>query len=139
MQVREQLAAGPEAYTATGYVLVDELGARQRTDWLRRRFKKLTAAAGVRPVKLYDTRHATLTYLAVNGVPAPIVSAWAGHSDLSMAQRVCVHPGRGSAPGQRGADQAAGLIFSERDQLKSVRFCEISVPGSSPGGSVGGR
>lgn len=27
-----------------------------------------------------------------HGVPAPIVSAWAGHSDLSMAQRVYVHP-----------------------------------------------
>ena len=49
------------------------------------------AAAGVRKVRLYDARHSTLTFLATNGVPAPIVSAWAGHSDLSMAQRVYVH------------------------------------------------
>jgi integrase len=43
------------------------------------------AAANVRKVRPYDARHACLTYLATNGVPAPIVSAWAGHSDLSMA------------------------------------------------------
>jgi integrase len=90
-QAREQLAAGP-AYTSTGYVLVDELGAPQRTDWLRRRAYELMSAAGVRKVRLYDARHSTLTFLATNGVPAPIVSAWAGHSDLSMAQRVYVHP-----------------------------------------------
>jgi integrase len=91
LQAREQLAAGP-AYTPTGYVLVDELGAPQRTDWLRRRAYELMTAAQVRKVRLYDARHSTLTYLATHGVPAPIVSAWAGHSDLSMAQRVYVHP-----------------------------------------------
>jgi integrase len=91
LQAAEQLAAGP-AYTATGYMLVDELGAPQRTDWLRRQTYKAMAAANVRKVRPYDARHACLTYLATNGVPAPIVSAWAGHSDLSMAQRVYVHP-----------------------------------------------
>jgi integrase len=90
-QAREQLAAGP-VYTATGYVLVDELGAPRRTDWLRRQTYKLMAAANVRKVRPYDARHACLTYLAVNGVPATIVSAWAGHSDLSLAARVYVHP-----------------------------------------------
>ena len=35
-QAAERLQAG-DAYTDTGYVLVDELGAPQRTDWLRRR------------------------------------------------------------------------------------------------------
>lgn len=90
-QAAEKLAAGP-AYRDTGYVLVNELGEPQRTDWLRRQFKKLTSSAGVRSVRLDDTRRATLTYLAMNGVPAPMVSAWAGHSGLSMAQRVYVHP-----------------------------------------------
>jgi integrase len=71
---------------------VDELSAPQRTDWLRRRAYALMTAAGTRKVRLYDARHACLTYLAVNGVPATIVSAWAGHSDLSLAARVYVHP-----------------------------------------------
>jgi integrase len=91
VQAKERLAAGP-AYEDSGRVLVDELGAPQRTDWLRRQTYRAMAAAGVRKVRPYDARHACLTYLAVNGVPGAIVSAWAGHSDLSMAQRVYVHP-----------------------------------------------
>jgi hypothetical protein len=40
------------------------------------------AAAGVRKVRLYDARQSTLTFMATNGVPDVIVSAWAGHADL---------------------------------------------------------
>jgi integrase len=91
LQAAEQLAAGP-AYTTSGYVLVDEIGEPQRTDWLRRRAYTLMTAVGVRKVRLYDARHSTLTYMATNGVPDVIVSAWAGHADLSLAKRVYVHP-----------------------------------------------
>ncbi len=90
-QAAERLAAG-EAYEASGYVLVDELGEPFRTDQLRRAAYRQMKLAGVRKVRLYDARHACLTYLSVSGVPAPIVGAWAGHADLSMAQRVYVHP-----------------------------------------------
>jgi integrase len=90
-QAADRLAAG-DAYTGSGYVLVDELGAPFRTDQLRRSAYRLMRRAGVRQVRLYDARHACLTYLTVSGVPAPIVGAWAGHADLSMAQRVYVHP-----------------------------------------------
>jgi integrase len=106
-QAREQLAAGP-VYTATGYVLVDELGAPQRTDWLRRQTYKAMATAMVRKVRAYDARHACLTYLAVNGVPATIVSAWAGHSDLSLVQRVYVHPSARDL--EQGRDALAILL-----------------------------
>lgn len=40
----------------------------------------------------YDARHACLTWLAASGVPDVVVSAWAGHSDLSFTKRVYVHP-----------------------------------------------
>lgn len=90
-QARERLAAG-EAYEPSGYVLVDELGQPCRTDWLRRQTYKLMAAAKVRKVRPYDARHACLTYLATNGVPDVIVSAWAGHADLTTAKRVYIHP-----------------------------------------------
>ncbi|MCA1704284.1 MAG: site-specific integrase [Actinobacteria bacterium] len=91
IQAKEKLRAGV-AYEDSGYVLVDELGAALRTDWLRRQTYRLMAAAGVRKVRPYDARHACLTYLAMNGVPDTIVSAWAGHSDLSLAKKVYVHP-----------------------------------------------
>lgn len=90
-QAAEKLAAG-EGYEVTGYVLVDELGQPCRTDWLRRRTYELMAAAKVRKVRPYDARHACLTYLATSGVPDVIVSAWAGHADLTTAKRVYVHP-----------------------------------------------
>ncbi|MDQ4010396.1 MAG: hypothetical protein M3228_06795 [Actinomycetota bacterium] len=90
LQAAEQLAAGA-AYSMSGYVLVDEVGIAQRTDWLRRNAYHLMATAGVRKVRLYDARHSTLTYMATNGVPQVIVSAWAGHSDLSLAKRVYTH------------------------------------------------
>ncbi len=90
-QAAERLAAG-EAYESSGYVLVDELGHPFKTDQLRRAAYRLMRTAGVRKVRLYDARHACLTYLSVSGVPGPIIGVWAGHADLSMAQRVYVHP-----------------------------------------------
>jgi integrase len=85
------LAAG-EAYTGTGmYVLVDELGEPQRTDWLRRRAYELMANVGVRKVRLYDARHSCLTYLATAGVPDVILAKWAGNGDGGeLAKRVYI-------------------------------------------------
>ncbi|MFC4535694.1 tyrosine-type recombinase/integrase [Sphaerisporangium dianthi] len=91
LQASERLQAG-EAYEGSGYVLVDELGRPWKTDKLRREAYKLMEAAGVRKVRLYDARHACLSWMANNGVPDTVVSAWAGHSDLSFTKRVYVHP-----------------------------------------------
>lgn len=90
-QAAEKLAAG-DAYEDSGYVVVDELGRPVRTDWLRRRVYRLMGQAGVRRVRPYDARHACLTYLTTAGVPDVVVSAWAGHADLSFTKRVYVHP-----------------------------------------------
>lgn len=91
-QKAERLEAGT-AYQVTGYVLVDELGAPQRTDWFRRRTYELMDQVGVRRVRLYDARHACLTYLATVGVPDVVLAAWAGHADGgTLAKRVYIHP-----------------------------------------------
>ncbi|QES57634.1 hypothetical protein DEJ51_28475 [Streptomyces venezuelae] len=90
-QAQERLAAR-QAYEASGYVVVDELGRPFKTDRLRREVHRLMAQAGVRRVRLYDARHACLSWMANNGVPDTVVSAWAGHSDLSFTKRVYVHP-----------------------------------------------
>jgi integrase len=87
----ERLALGP-GYTDSGYVLVDEVGAPWRTDALRRAAYRLMRQVGARRVRLYDARHACLTYLAAAGVPDVVVSAWAGHADLSFTKRTYVHP-----------------------------------------------
>ncbi|MEU8328571.1 hypothetical protein [Micromonospora sp. NPDC048839] len=63
LQKKERLKAG-NAYNDSGYVLVNELGQPQRTDWLRRRVYELMTKVGVGKVRPYDARHACLTYLA---------------------------------------------------------------------------
>ncbi|WP_326701116.1 hypothetical protein OG909_29725 [Streptomyces sp. NBC_01754] len=74
-QAAEKPAAG-EAYTDSGYALVDDLGRPWKTDKLRREAHKLMATTGVRKVRLYDARHACLSWTANNGVPDTVVSAW---------------------------------------------------------------
>lgn len=90
-QAAEKLAAG-KAYGKGGYVLADEFGEPWKTDQLRRRFYRLIELNGLRKITLYDARHSCLTYLAVSGVPDVVVSAWAGHADLSFTKRTYVHP-----------------------------------------------
>jgi integrase len=106
-QVAERLAAG-EAYEHSGYVMVDHLGRPWKPDKLRREAYKLMKAVGVRKVRLYDARHAILTWMANNGVPDTVVSAWAGHSDLGFTKRVYVHPDPQSL--RAGSDRLADLL-----------------------------
>lgn len=106
-QAEERLAAG-EAYEASGYVVVDHLGRPFKTDKLRREAHRLMAEAGVRKVRLYDARHACLSWMANNGVPDTVVSAWAGHSDLSFTKRVYVHPDPQSL--KAGSDKLGELL-----------------------------
>ncbi|WP_329615051.1 site-specific integrase [Streptomyces brevispora] len=91
IQVAERLAAG-EAYENSGYVMVDKLGCPWKTDKLRREAYKLMDQLEVRRVTLYMARHAILSWMANNGVPDTVVSAWAGHADLSFTKRIYVHP-----------------------------------------------
>ncbi|MGA5195672.1 site-specific integrase [Streptomyces exfoliatus] len=106
-QAAERLAVG-EAYEGSGYVVVDELGRPFKTDKLRREAHRLMAQAGVRKVRLYDARHACLSWMANNGVPDTVVSAWAGHSDLSFTKRVYVHPDPQSL--KAGSDKLGELL-----------------------------
>ncbi|MET8449346.1 tyrosine-type recombinase/integrase [Streptomyces sp. NPDC005209] len=89
-QAREKLAAG-EAYTDTGYVVVNELGEALNTRQLREHAYRLMRRLGLRQVRLYDARHSCLTYLAVNGVPDVVLAAWAGHTNASFTKRKYVH------------------------------------------------
>lgn len=89
-QAREKLAAG-EAYTDTGYVVVNELGITVNTRQLREHAYRTMERLGLRQVRLYDARHSCLTYLAVNGVPDVVLAAWAGHVNASFTKRKYVH------------------------------------------------
>lgn len=107
LQSKEKKEAG-NAYKDSGYVLVDELGKPFKTDQLRRMAYKLMEEAGVRQVTLYMARHAVLGWMANNGVPDTVVSAWAGHTDLSFTKRVYVHPDPQSL--KAGSEKLAELL-----------------------------
>jgi integrase len=84
-QAEEKLNAG-EAYTGTGYVVVDELGTPINTRQLREHAYRLMEAHGLRRVRLYDARHSVLN-LTLAGVPDVILAAWAGHTNASFTKR----------------------------------------------------
>ncbi|MGV9992104.1 tyrosine-type recombinase/integrase [Streptomyces sp. NPDC003374] len=66
------------------------------------------ATTGVRKVRLHDARHTCLAWMANNGVPDTVVSAWAGHSDLGFTKRTYVHPDPQSL--QAGSEKLAELL-----------------------------
>ncbi|WP_202442729.1 MULTISPECIES: hypothetical protein [unclassified Streptomyces] len=65
-----------------------------------------TAGSSCGPSTLYDARHACLSWMANNGVPDTVVSAWAGHSDLGFT--TYVHPDPQSL--RAGSEKLAELL-----------------------------
>ncbi|TKA11125.1 site-specific integrase [Actinacidiphila oryziradicis] len=90
-QAAEKLAAG-EAYSGSGYVIVDELGAALNGRQLRVRAYKIMDENGFRRVRLYDVRASCLTYLANSGVPDHILARWAGHTNVKTTKKWYVKP-----------------------------------------------
>ncbi|MBB4984948.1 site-specific integrase [Streptomyces nymphaeiformis] len=105
-QDAERLAAG-EAYTDSGYVVVDELGVPLNTRLLREHAYKQMEKVGLRRVRLYDARHAVLKALALAGVPDVILAAWAGHTNASFTKRKYVSI---EAEDMRGAAEALDVF-----------------------------
>jgi integrase len=111
MQAAEKVAAG-EAYTDTGYVVVDELGMPINTRQLREHAYRLMRRLGLRQVRLYDARHAVLKALALSGVPDVVLAAWAGHTNAAFTKRKYVSI---VAEDMRGAADALD-VFHGGDQ-----------------------
>jgi integrase len=78
-QATERLAAG-HAYEASGYVVVDELGAPVHPERFTDEFHRVAGLAGCPRIRLHDGRHTTNSLLAAAGIPAHIRAAWCGHT-----------------------------------------------------------
>lgn len=78
-QSAERLAAG-EAYSASGYVVCDELGAAVNPEWVSDEFGRVSARAGVRRITLHEARHTANSLMEKAGVPDSIRAAWCGHT-----------------------------------------------------------
>jgi integrase len=91
VQDAEKLTAG-EAYEASDYVFVDELGRPLTTRHLRMHAYKLMSELKLRKVRLYDARHSCLSYLALKAkVPDVVLAAWAGHTNANFTKMKYVH------------------------------------------------
>lgn len=89
-QKRERLALGPD-WTDTGYVFVREDGLPYRPEQFRRIFHKRCEELGIRPIRLHDLRHTSITLAMHNGVPLPVIQAGARHKNLSTTSGY-MHP-----------------------------------------------
>jgi integrase len=112
-QLEERLRAG-QAWEDSGYVFTDELGAPVRPQYLSRHFSTLIAKAGVRRVRLHDSRHSAATMLLEDGTPVHIVSKMLGHSRASITLDVYAHAveSGGEAAGQRLTAMLASRVDS---------------------------
>lgn len=113
-QLEERLKAG-EAWTDTGYVFTDELGAPLDPTFISRHFNTLVKNAGVRKVRLHDLRHSAATMLLDDGTPVHQVSKILGHSKASVTLDVYAHviDGGGAEAGERLTARLSSHVVNE--------------------------
>jgi len=108
-QARDRLAAG-SAWQESDHLFVDELGRPHRPETLSRKFAKLTADAGLRPIRLHDARHTAASLMLAAGEAPKVVAEILGHSSPTITVNVYQHlmPGTREATGARLTGVLAG-------------------------------
>lgn len=86
VQEAEKVTAG-SGYADDGYVATNGLGAALNTQQYRRYAYRLMRLTGLRKVRLYSARSATLTLLANAGVPDQVLADWAGHTSAATTRK----------------------------------------------------
>ncbi|WP_426565346.1 tyrosine-type recombinase/integrase [Angustibacter sp. McL0619] len=70
-------------------------------------------------IRLHDLRHTALTLMTLQGVPLPVVAAWAGHADAAFTLRTYAH----SQPSAlAAASDALTNDWARSDREIPVRF-----------------
>jgi integrase len=82
-QAETRLAMGA-AYQDQGFVFATPLGTPLHVNSLMLRFHKLTAQAGVAPIRFHDLRHTAATLMLANGEHPKKVQAQLGHANISI-------------------------------------------------------
>lgn len=93
---REEHMAARSSWADTDYVFVDEVGNPYRPETIARRFEQLTKKAGLRRIRLQDTRHTAATLMiskppAGLGIDPKTVAAILGHSSDAITRRIYQH------------------------------------------------
>lgn len=100
---------------------------RSRTDSplkqrnVKREFRRVLEAAGIRPIRLYDLRHTAATLAVAAGVSVKVISDQLGHASISFTLEPYSHV----LPSIQ--DEAAARV--ERMLLGSLSGASTQVPG----------
>ena len=81
---RAERDAGGEDYRDSGYVFTTMRGDPVAPDLLSRRFRDLSDAAGLPPIRLHDLRHGAATLALAAGVDLRVVQDMMGHSSIVL-------------------------------------------------------
>jgi len=92
----------------TGHVFTKEDGSTLHPETVTKRFRELSDAAGLRPIRLHDLRHGQASLMLAAGVPMAVVSKRLGHSSLAITSDTYSHLLEGV--GQQAATAAAALV-----------------------------
>ncbi|MGW2789511.1 tyrosine-type recombinase/integrase [Streptomyces sp. NPDC001251] len=84
-------ASAGAAWQETGYVFTTRTGRPVEPRNVHRSFVRVSAAAGLRVVRLHDARHGCATLLTAAGVAPRVVMEILGHSQISLTMDVYTH------------------------------------------------
>jgi integrase len=104
------MAAGP-AWTDNGHVFTREDGQPYHPEHFSDRFDRLCTAAGVRRVRLHDTRHSAASIMLAAGTSVKVVQEMLGHASPAITQGIYAHtlPGMAETAGTQHS-AALGIV-----------------------------
>lgn len=82
-QAENRLALG-EAWTDSGYVVVDQSGQPLSPGAVSSRWVHAVERAKVPTIRLHDARHTCATLMHLRGVPIAVIAAWLGHASAAF-------------------------------------------------------
>lgn len=107
------------AYEDDGLVFARENGAPLRPEWVLKRFRELSDAAGLPRSRIHDLRHLAATLMIASGVPLPVASKMLRHSQVGITADLYGHLTREAS--HAAADGLAAVLDAAAAELANER------------------
>jgi integrase len=88
-------------------VFTTEIGTPIDPDNLQRAWRKMTAKAGLGPLRFHALRHSAATVALAHGVPLEVISRQLGHAGYAITSDVYAHVGTAAQRDAADTMQAA--------------------------------